>query len=350
MSMDFNTYERLFREKAIDAGYSEANILKCLRYAHILIDRKLPVIYNSSNFAALVGYKRSYIKRAINHPRFFYRHFSIKKKNGKSRNISEPLPSLKEIQTWILNNILYVRKTSRFAKAYVSKRNIVDNVKFHLNQPKVVCIDIKDFFSSIKEEYITVIFIEFGYSRRVSETLSKLCCLDGCLPQGAPTSPYLSNIYMHNFDTYISKYCTENKIRYTRYADDITFSGDFDEKIILSLVNDKLLEIGLLLNGSKTRIMTQNNRQLITGIVVNEKLQVPKEKRKELRQSVYYIKKFGLSNHLKKIGCTKNNYLKHLLGLVNYTLFINPHDKEAIEQKDFLFQLLKNGEDFPLPF
>ncbi|MFM2291751.1 MAG: hypothetical protein RIS29_1564, partial [Bacteroidota bacterium] len=83
-------------------------------------------------------------------------------------------------------------------------------------------------------------------------------------------------------------------------------------------------------------------RQSVTGVIVNEKVQVSKEKRKKIRQEVYFIEKFGLSSHLVNINCTKKNYLKHLLGEINFILQINPLDKEAILQKNFLICLLKN--------
>ena len=107
VDMTYNEYEREFRKKAKNIGYSEANIVERLNYAKPLIEKKLPIIYNTSHFSRLIGYNRTYLRRAITHTRFFYRVFNIKKKNGKTRIISEPLPNLKDIQSWILNNILY---------------------------------------------------------------------------------------------------------------------------------------------------------------------------------------------------------------------------------------------------
>jgi RNA-directed DNA polymerase len=339
--MDYNTYQENFRQLAIDAGYSENNIQKCLAYAKPLVDRKLPVIYNSSNLGALVGYKRSYIKRASIFTSYFYREFSIKKKNGDFRVINEPLPSLKEIQHWILNNILYNFECSRFAKAYILKKTLLDNLRFHKNKELVLCIDIKDFFGSIKYATVFDIYQSMGYSQRVSTTLTNLCCLNGCLPQGAPTSAYLSNIFMYDFDEIVAKFSIKNNIRYTRYADDITLSGNFEVEKVLNFIKSSL-PAGLVLNEDKSRIMRKGSRQLVTGVIVNDKLQVPKLKRKELRQNIYYIEKYGLMNHLAFIKCTKANYLRHLLGLVNYVLFINPNDTEAQQQKKYLKDLIRN--------
>jgi RNA-directed DNA polymerase len=340
--MNYSTYEKKFRGKAIDAGYTEDKIQLCLNYAKKLIENDYPVIYNSSHLSALVGYKRSYIKRAIYFTDYFYRSFQISKKNGKKREIKEPLPSLKEIQQWILNFILYKVTVSKFAKAYIPNRKITDNVRFHKNQEQVICLDIKNFFPSIKATSIQNIFLNIGYSSRVAKILTNLSCLNGSLPQGAPTSPQLSNIYLYKFDKAISKYCIETKIRYTRYADDLAFSGKIEEEKLMTLVNQQLKELGLSLNDNKTKIMTQNMRQVVTGIVVNEKAQVPKEKRKELRQAIFYIEKYGLDSHLEKINCKKANYVKHLLGLVNYVLFINPNDMEAKKQKAFLLSIEKS--------
>lgn len=341
--MNYSTYETKFRKKAIDAGYSEDNIQNCLKYAKNLIENGYPVIYNSSNLSALVGYKRRYIIRAILFTNYFYRKFTITKKNGKLRQIKEPLPSLKEIQLWILTNILYKFQVSKFAKAYIPGKSILDNVKFHKGQEKVICIDLDNFFPSIKEEHVFQIFINFGYSKRISSILSKLCCNEGSLPQGAPTSPQLSNIFLYNFDTTISNYCIDNKIRYTRYADDMTFSGKIDEVKLLELLGRELASIDLKINEKKTKIMTADMRQVVTGVIVNTKLQVPIENRKELRQAIFYIEKFGLTNHLEKINCSKGAYLKHLLGLVNYVLFINQDDTEARLQKEFLLSLIKSN-------
>ena len=204
--MKFEQYKQEFEIKASNSGYTAENIERCLNYARPLIDKGFPVIYNTSHLSVLVGYRKDYIKRAVVYTPYFYRDFEIKKKNGKMRKISEPLPSLKEIQDWILVNILEVEKVSPFAKAYRKKVGLLENVKFHKNQPKVLTLDLKDFFPSIKTENVELIFRSFGYSVLISSLLSKLCTRDSCLPQGAPTSPYLSNIFFKRADDLIIKY------------------------------------------------------------------------------------------------------------------------------------------------
>jgi RNA-directed DNA polymerase len=340
--MNFEQYECIFRQKAKDAGFSEENVKLCLFYAQPLIENNLPVIYNTTNLSALVGYKVSYLKKAALYTDYFYRSFKIKKKNGKLRELKEPLPSLKEIQCWILANILYKVQVSKYAKAYVRKRSIIDNVKYHRLKHKVLTLDIENFFGSIKRSMVEDIFRKIGYSFNMANLLSKLCCCNDCLPQGSATSPYLSNIYLIGFDEVISNYCKDHNIRYTRYADDLAFSGKFEEERLIELVSNELKKLSLVLNLEKIKIMERNTMQIITGIVVNDIVQIPKNDRNDIRKQVHYIVKFGLEDHLQRTKNTKANYVKHLLGKINYAVYINPKDKEMIGYKSIIQNLSSN--------
>ena len=339
--MTVTQYEAAFIAKAKISGYSEENILKCLAYARPLVDKGFPVIYNTTNLAALVGYNKKYIKKAALFTYSYYRIFQIPKKGKKGlREIKEPLTSLKEIQLWILNNILYVEKSSKYAKAYVQKRNLKENVKFHVDKDKVMNLDFKNFFPSIGRESVEEIFLSFGYSSNISNLLSKLCCLDEKLPQGAPTSPYLSNLYLKSFDDEIFKFCQSRNIRYTRYADDMTFSGSFNDSEVLGFVEAKAKELSLELNPGKTKVMLRNHRQIVTGIVVNNKTQVTKKYRNTIRLEMHFINKYGLAEHVAKSKNNRANYLRHLKGKIEYLLHFNPEDKEFLDYKDILANLL----------
>lgn len=337
----YERYQKAFTEKAIQNGYSVDEINKCLNYSKPIIEKGIPVIYNTSHLSALVGFNKKYLKRASAHTSSFYKRHVIPKKNKKLRILDEPLPNLKEIQYWILNNILNKIKISRYAKAYTSGRNIKDHVKYHKSQKMVLTLDIKDFFTNITSEHINSFFIQLGYSNYVANLLTKLCCLNNSLPQGAPTSPILSNIIMKPFDEVISTFCKNSNLRYSRYADDLAFSSDkIDVNELTTLINSNLNIIGLKLNESKTMLMSNNQRQIISGIITNSKIQVPREKRDELRQAIYYIEKFGLENHLSRIQISKANYIRHLLGLANYVSFINPKDEKNNLIKLKLYEML----------
>ena len=133
------------------------------------------------------------------------------------------------------------------------------------------------------------------------------------------------------------------KIRYTRYADDITFSGEFDPKEIEEFVKKELEILKLFLNDDKRSIMKKSDRQIVTGVVVNEKMQVKRSERKDIRQVIHYIDKFGLVNHMQYIDLTKARYLDHLLGRINFILFINGDDKEFLGYRNFIIQKKKEA-------
>jgi RNA-directed DNA polymerase len=334
--MEWNEYKVTFCKIAKKNGKSEEYCEECMIYAQNLWGNKIPIIYTQEHLCALLGYLPIYVYAAANSPERFYRQFSIPKKNGGIRIISEPLPNLKEIQKWILKNILYNLKVSAYAKAYIPGKSIKDNVRFHRRQKKVLSLDIKSFYDCLTNWMVFQLFMENGYNESVAMMLTGLCCLNGSLPQGAPTSAALSNLLMKKFDEIVGKYCKEQEIRYTRYADDMTFSGDFDEVQVIRFIRKNLKSMGLKLNKTKTRVRKQGQQQEVTGIVVNYKTQVPKTVRKEIRKNMYYIQKYGLESHLNYIGTERKNYIGHLMGQISYALFINPKDREMKRYKHIL--------------
>lgn len=343
--MDFKTYSERFRKEAYNVGFSESNIIKCLDYAEKLYLKNLPVIYNITHLSNLTGIKKNYLVQAATvskHSHAYYRDFSInKKKKGELRYISEPLPNLKQVQYWILNNILEPIKVSSYAKAYQKKVGLKQNLIFHKNKKKILNLDIENFFTSIKFEAIENVFLNLGYSKTLSKTLAKLCTLRENLPQGAPTSPYLSNIIMLSFDNDVSKFARDRNINYTRYADDLTFSGDFDENIILEFIKSKLFEFGFNLNTNKSTLMHDSQRQIVTGVVVNKKMQLSKDQRKKLRQIFFYIKNYGLESHLERENISSRNYLDKILGQLNFGLYLNKKDENLLKFKTFIIQYKK---------
>jgi RNA-directed DNA polymerase len=338
---DWQKYATDFRRAALEKDFNDEYVELCLNYARPLIERNLPVIYDQEHFSELVGYKLLYLLAASHSTPKFYRVFDINKKQGGVRQIAEPLPSLKEIQRWILDNILYRCQPSKFAKGFVPRASIRDNARFHRNQPLVLSLDIKDFFSSIKIGRVYNFFRRLGYQRSVLYLLTHLCTLNRCLPQGAPTSPALSNLIVLRMDRRLAGFALKEKIRYTRYADDITFSGEFEPGRIIKFVRKVVADEGLELNENKTRLMQRHKRQEVTGIVVNKKLQAPRQDRKELRKAIYFIEKYGLDSHIRHTQNFRSNYLKHLLGTANFFLFVNPKDKDAKRAVELLHRLLQ---------
>lgn len=273
-----------------------------------------------------------------------YKVYKIKKHNGKLRTIYEPNYLLKLIQRKILNNILNNKSISKYAKAYHKGINLKDNALPHLNKKIILKLDIQNFFDNINflDVYNTCFDISY-FPKSIGMLLTKLCTYYDYLPQGAPTSSYISNLVMKEFDEEIGEYCKNLNISYTRYSDDMTFSGDFVPSDIIKKVRTMLYRLGIKLNNKKICVIKYGNRQNVTGINVNKKIQVPIDYRKKIRQEIYFIKKYGLESHLQhiKYSNTKIIYLNSLIGKINYVLQINSSDKEFLKYKEYLKELYK---------
>ncbi len=271
-----------------------------------------------------------------------YKIYKIKKRNGKYRTIYEPNLILKQIQKQILNNILNNKSISKYAKAYHKGIQLKDNAIPHINKEMILKLDIKDFFENISflNIYNSCFPIEY-FPKSVGMILTYLCTYDNHLTQGSPTSAYISNLVMKEFDEELGNWCNLRNISYTRYSDDMTFSGAFNPSELITKVRKMLYKLGLELNNDKIHIVYKSSSQNVTGIVVNEKMQVNVKYRNKIRQEIYYIKKFGLSSHLKKcdINIDSKRYLNILYGRVLYVLQINENDKEFIKYRQFIENL-----------
>lgn len=271
-----------------------------------------------------------------------YKIYKIKKRNGKYRTIYEPNLILKQIQKQFLNNILNNKSISKYAKAYHKGIQLKDNAIPHINKEMILKLDIKDFFENISflNIYNSCFPIEY-FPKSVGMILTYLCTYDNHLTQGSPTSAYISNLVMKEFDEELGNWCNLRNISYTRYSDDMTFSGAFNPSELITKVRKMLYKLGLELNNDKIHIVYKSSSQNVTGIVVNEKMQVNVKYRNKIRQEIYYIKKFGLSSHLKKcdINIDSKRYLNILYGRVLYVLQINENDKEFIKYRQFIENL-----------
>ena len=273
-----------------------------------------------------------------------YKIYKIEKKNGKYRTIYEPKSLLKHIQKQILSNILENKKISKYATAYHKGISLKDNAIPHINKEIILKLDIKNFFDNISfyDIYNSCFPIEY-FPKSVGMLLTSLCTYNGKLIQGAPTSSYISNLVMKEFDEILGLWCDKNNISYTRYSDDMTFSGNFNPSEIIIKVRKMLYKLGLELNESKIHVINRSNSQIVTGIVVNEKIQVSSKYRNKIRQEIYYINKFGLESHLLKnnIKISNKKYLNILYGKILYVLQINENDEEFIKYKIIIKEIMK---------
>lgn len=273
-----------------------------------------------------------------------YNVYKIKKHNGSYRTIYAPKPLLKSIQRKILKNILNNKEISKYAKAYHHGISLKDNAYPHLNKKIILKLDIVDFFENINfYDVYKNCFNTPYFPESVGHLLTYFCTYESRLPQGAPTSSYISNLVMKEFDEEIGEYCNQRDISYTRYSDDMTFSGDFSPREIISKVRKMLYKLNLKINNKKIHIINNSQQQNVTGLVVNQKVQTSSRYRNKIRQEIYYINKYGLKNHLDKINYqeSSNKYLDSLYGKILYVLSIDKNNQEFITYKNKINNLKK---------
>lgn len=254
-----------------------------------------------------------------------YHPVVISKKSGGRRKLLVPDALLRTIQRNLLHHVLEEFQISEFACAYKKGTSIVDNARPHVGAKLVLKLDIQDFFDQIT--WILVYQNAFPgthFPPAIRKMLTEFCCVRDRLPQGAPTSPTVSNLVMRPFDVHMGEWCREREIRYTRYCDDLTFSGAFAPEEVIRKVRGFLQVYGFELNRKKTRVLSRGNAQSVTGIVVNEKAQVSRAYRRKLRQEVYLFDRYGI----KTAEGPKNDERerRRLLGKMRYVLSVNPED------------------------
>jgi RNA-directed DNA polymerase len=252
----------------------------------------LPPIPSEGTLPLFLGISSKTIFSIRIRPRKHYRSFTLKKKDGSSRQIDTPRTYLKVIQWWILDNILSHVKIADNVFGFVAGRSAIQNAQFHLGQKHLLNIDIKQFFPSITVDQAQAIFQSLGYHQEVAKMLAELCCLDDRLPQGAPTSPAIANLVLRELDQTLSLLVARDGGRYSRYADDLTFSSQSRITTeFLAMVRQAVADTGFELKADKTRFRGSEGRMEITGIVINEKPQPTRVWRKRTRAKLHRLGK-----------------------------------------------------------
>lgn len=271
-----------------------------------------------------------------------YTTFTIKKKSGKDREISAPAKGLKLIQECLNEIFQTFYETNEYACGFIPGRNVTDGAKKHTNKPYVFNIDLKDFFDTIsfprvKKVLMLPPFNLNGEREPLAYVIASLCChpkedkeqpevIHHCLPQGAPTSPILTNIICRKLDRHLAGLACRFHAEYSRYADDISFSCHYNifkpesefRKELVRIIEE---EQGLTINNNKTRLQTARQRQEVTGLVVNRKVNVTKRYVKKIRLWLHYWESFGyeraqryfLEQYTKERGNAKCNASKALI-------------------------------------
>ncbi len=281
----------------------------------------LPIMHTGGDLARFLDIDLKRLRFLTYHRRsatlVHYHRFSIPKKPGGVRHISAPKPALKRAQNTVWKMLLEPASQGRLhaaAHGFVTSRNVVSNAAPHVGQAVVLNLDLKEFFPSVTFRRVRGLFMGLGYSGAVATLLALLCtepprvdvAVDGKrlavavgerrLPQGACTSPIITNLLCRRLDARLSGIGAALGFNYTRYADDLTFSakdGD-DVSTLLFRVRQVIVDEGFVEHPEKTRVMRKGRRQEVTGVVVNHHCAVPREDVRRLRAVLHQAQRDGL--------------------------------------------------------
>jgi hypothetical protein len=221
-----------------------------------------------------------------------YTIFEIPKKSGKPRLISAPSGGLKRVQKSILVNLLNPIGAHESAFGFLQNKSITDNAAPHVGKRIVVNVDIQNCFPSVAWQLV-LSALKRDLSTQLSDKsisfLVDICTSNGSLPIGSPASPALLNRVLLNTDNILSKQADLRSCTYTRYADDLTFSGDEKAIKLIGVAKSVLSRIGLFLDPAKTNIFRRGRRQVCTGLVVNDKVNVPRNIRRRIRAAIHSL-------------------------------------------------------------
>lgn len=257
-----------------------------------------------------------YLYRSLNRQYF---EFSIPKKSGEERKICAPSKQLKLVQKKIAQILELFYTPNENCHGFVKERSIVSNAEIHTNKTYVLNIDLEDFFPSIKATQIVecLKYEPFNFNNEMANIIARIACKDGGLPQGSPMSPMVSNICCEKLDSDLKDFSVKHKLSYSRYADDITFSGYrriFNDKFFSDLGKIIGRKHHFRIKKTKTRIQKRNNRQEVTGVVVNDKLNVNRTYVRNLRALIHHYKMGKAEKNAFFVISGKLEFLKMIKG------------------------------------
>lgn len=307
---------------------------------------------NLPNFVDIVALSKS-MDISLAHLRFLafhrkvskvchYNSFSIPKKSGGKRLISAPKKKLKAAQTWLLENVLYKVENHDAVHGFVPNHSIKTNAEPHLNKEVVINLDLKDFFPYITYERVKGLFVKLGYSEQIATVFALLCTqaevdkvnVDGqifyaqkgkrFLPQGSPASPAITTLIAYKMDLRLQGLATKFGFTYTRYADDLTFSAtvadDKNINMLLTFVKKVVESEDFILHPDKTHVMRNGSQKKVTGIVVNEKLNVDRDTLRKFRALLNQVEKTGWND---KYWGNSPNIVNSVIGFANFVSMVN---------------------------
>lgn len=266
-----------------------------------------------------------------------YTIIPLKKKAGGTRFIQAPNSRLLYLQRKLLQVFEGMYSPRKVAHGFVEGRSAVTNAAQHIKRKHILNVDLKDFFPSISQDRINGLLFTLGVPLDVCKRVCSICCVRNQLPQGAPTSPILSNMIAMKMDRQFMSFCKPHRIRYTRYADDLTFSvftnprslfsgevptpGKIEANLLSSELTEIVLSNGFTINEKKIRYFGPNSRKEVTGVLVSDTLNLRRTFVRNIRSMLFGIEKHGFPSAQIKFSTRYGNIAslrEHLRGKISW--------------------------------
>lgn len=254
----------------------------------------LPAITDLDELSSHMRLSSGLIRQLVYKSDEHYKVYELEKKSGGTREIAQPSRVMKAAQSWILRKVLYRLSSSHNSKGFERGESILTNAAPHVGAHVLLNIDLEDFFHSVPASHIHSIFHSIGYNKNLSHIFTCLCTYNGRLPQGAPTSPKLSNLACQRLDSRIQGYSGLKGIIYTRYADDITLSAFNEAKIRKAqpMIEEIVRDEGFTLNHRKTKVCGTRKRKEVTGLVIStDGVGIGRKKYRQMRAEIHTMLK-----------------------------------------------------------
>lgn len=296
---------------------------------------------DAGTFTSYLGISYEELKKIWWHRERMYHQFEISKGKGRTRIITAPDKRLKYLQRKIAPLLDQLYPVRNPVHGFVIGKSVKTNAQAHLQKRFVLNVDIKDFFPSISESRVTGVLESVGLSADVSSIVSRLCCYNAHLPQGAPTSPVLSNMICFRLDRALLAFAKEARCIYTRYADDITFSsyqpmtalfggsaptsGRISPVQLAPTLSAIFAANGFTINPDKVHYADRYSRRMVTGLKVNELINVDRSYVRNIRAALYSVETLGRPAAQKKFESNHggtSDLGKHLAGKISWLRYI----------------------------
>ena len=337
----------------------------------------IPALLTLGHLAQRSGVPYGRLRAAVERRRQTYKHFTIRKRSGGRRTISVPNLDILMVQRWLTKHILNRQPVHSASYAFKPGSSIVRCANRHTGARWLVKMDISGFFGSISEIAVFRVFRSLGYEPLMAFELARLttCVTNnwyrytnwrwrnyypfyeigsyndgriGHLPQGAPTSPMLSNLVMRDLDNRIADIAGHNNLIFSRYSDDLTFStreswSRSRSKVLIRSVSQALRTAGFYPNVRKTKIVPPGGRKVVLGLVVDGEVpQLSRQFRGNLRQHLYFLEKYGPVEHMRRRKFETILGMKHhIRGYIDYARMID---------EQYGIEMLKKYEEIDWPF